>query len=106
MQVANMGQIFSGAAAVLIWLGLHDGNSRELICHLQLHDAKASEHPSQVLQSAFGSILNRSYWSRMWIVQEIYLAHELIAGCGDYFIQWDSLRDLLDLPSQIIDTKA
>jgi hypothetical protein len=37
----------------------------------------------------------------MWIVQEIYLAKDLIAGCGDSFFQWDSLRDFLDLPLQL-----
>ena len=101
IQVANMGQIFSGAAAVLVWLGQHDEDSSGLMRHLQSHVVDAPKRPSLDLQSAFDGILNRSYWTRMWIVQEIYLAKELVAGCGNYFVQWDALRDLLDLSSYI-----
>jgi Heterokaryon incompatibility protein (HET) len=101
IQVANMGQIYSHAAAVLVWLGLQDENSHKLIRCLELQEENVCKGHCQGLQSALSSILNRSYWSRMWIVQEIYLAKELYAGCGDHFLQWDSLGDVLDLRSQI-----
>jgi Heterokaryon incompatibility protein (HET) len=109
MQVAIMAQILSNAAAVLVWLGVHNEDSRKVMRNLGLHYESPSQSPSQDLQPDFPSILNRSYRSRMRIVQEMYLAKELIAGCGDFFVKWDNLIELLESPSQvgdIIDTKA
>jgi hypothetical protein len=102
-QVANMGRIYSGASVVLVWLGQHDENSRTLMRHLQVHGVDAFNRPSPGLQPAVYGILSRSYWTRMCILQEIYLAKDLIAGCGDFFTPWDSLRRLLNMSSHTTD---
>ena len=36
-------------------------------------------------------ILIRSWWSRVWIVQEVAVAKELIVACGCHFVNWDVL---------------
>ncbi|PMD37910.1 hypothetical protein L207DRAFT_584832 [Hyaloscypha variabilis F] len=39
--------------------------------------------------------LLREYWSRLWIVQEVTLAREIIVQCGTETIAWDHLDSLV-----------
>lgn len=40
---------------------------------------------------AVQAILMRPWWARVWIIQEITLARELVVLCGDESIKWDML---------------
>jgi len=65
-QVSIMPSIYSRAQKVLVWLRL--GTSYEDPC----------KHP---------------YWSRLWILQEIGLAHRLDICQGDQVITWNTFLD-------------
>lgn len=92
-QVQLMGSIYSNAAMVLAWLGLwqegfsdvslyvpasnrchtHSCEARHCIsCVFDLDNEEVQKHPSKI--RAFAS---RSYWNRLWIVQEVVLAEEI-----------------------------
>jgi len=42
------------------------------------------------------ALLRRSYWTRIWIVQEFVLARELILHCGDQSISWNEFSTSLE----------
>jgi hypothetical protein len=39
-------------------------------------------------------LFRRAYWRRIWIIQEILLAQELIVICGSVQFQWTPLEAL------------
>jgi hypothetical protein len=113
-QVKQMGDIYSRAAAVLVWLGpctsedtalaadvLHDlvkalGEIAEE-SFLRSHDmtmVRLRADPYDVLKPgskmlpALMEMCNRTYWTRMWIVQEIILARKVRLILGDHMFSW------------------
>jgi hypothetical protein len=45
---------------------------------------------------AHRSFIERPYWGRLWVVQEVILANIVEAWCGQYVIPWNSLIDFLE----------
>lgn len=93
-QVALMGQIFSKAALLISWLGSSNSKTHDIvreICSYRAHPVAigfGQMKVSETLKGAldfFGSI---DYWSRLWIVQEIVLAKEILVLWGDSFLPW------------------
>ncbi|KAI0419802.1 heterokaryon incompatibility protein-domain-containing protein [Xylaria grammica] len=89
-QVALMGSIYRRAAGVIIWLGEKSRSSNsafEVIDQLQ-----SAESPREVAEKVslkpVYSLLRRRYWQRMWIIQEIALAQDIIVSCGDQERGW------------------
>jgi hypothetical protein len=113
-QVMLMGRIYQGAREVLVWLGPAAEKSEELY---KMHEATTTL-PQNMLQKryveifgssdkkpmwrALAALIHRSYWHRMWIVQEILLAHDITLFCGTWQASWDEFEQLLTLPSDII----
>jgi hypothetical protein len=48
-------------------------------------------HADEQILTSMTAILDRPYWTRLWIVQEFMLPEKLIIACGDLFLQWDDL---------------
>jgi hypothetical protein len=40
---------------------------------------------------AFGSLLQREYWQRMWVIQETYVANVFTVHCGADIVRWTGL---------------
>jgi hypothetical protein len=78
-QVPLMRDIYTGAESVIVWLGLATG-SEELAFLL-------ARHPSllriEEFHLALADVLNKPYWSRVWVVQEFVLAQRVDIWCGD-----------------------
>jgi hypothetical protein len=104
-QVQLMSLIYSKAARVLMWLGEDIDKGRdavELLAHHEredqtfLHCMKRDPRMdklavdvtdfvfSQKRLPALKTLLQRSYWSRVWIIQEVILANDPIICCGSY----------------------
>ncbi|RMZ74940.1 hypothetical protein DV737_g5605, partial [Chaetothyriales sp. CBS 132003] len=109
-QVQMIGDIFSAAKVVLVWVGLHENGSKQLFEDIrdkssmtgQLKGAlgswrtagnKASPHSGsdEWKLRAWISFINRLYFSRLWIIQELALARKLVVHCGDSALDWHSL---------------
>jgi hypothetical protein len=90
-QVQFMGEIFRRAEVVFAWLGVEDVESRFTI------DWMRKQKPA-VLQLSFQeqenlwAFFSRSYWSRLWIVQELILAREVVFICGHATFTWRDLQ--------------
>ncbi|XXH02351.1 40S ribosomal protein S30 [Hypoxylon texense] len=93
VQVALMGGIFSRASKVCAWLGpatedsdramgfISRVNSGWIIKQVDKHlpSACAKWHVGRV---AFAKLLERSWFSRAWIIQEVALAKDVLFMCG------------------------
>lgn len=109
-QVTIMGSIYRNASIVLVCLGAHDNDSEFLFTtllegnwgNLGRRNAKASAQARLVEQeltqhgampdgverflSALNAFGRREYWKRLWIIQEITLARNVLMLCGDLHI--------------------
>lgn len=109
-QVALMGLVFGQAVSVWAWLGMNEEDSTlamDLIHEAESHrrqvgalnpwlrhklaDPQYEEH-----WIALRRLLQRSFWRRGWITQEIMLAREPIIMCGPYKAKLSSLISLVD----------
>lgn len=94
-QVNMMGEIYSNAHFVVSWLGPGTAETRCAIEAIAKYETAPEESgKSDVLaqnRHHIASLLKRSYFERMWIVQEFVLAREvfMVCGGGDSF-WWDN----------------
>lgn len=96
-QVKLMSQIYSDASAVWFWLGASGKNSEVAMRYLVQAGEPPCHFPSVDEVSALRGLCSRSYWSRLWIVQEILLARSLVILCGNFGAKWDGLTALCNL---------
>ena len=98
-QVRRMDMIYKRASQVIIWLGLPTEDSSkglEEICALtanihlsQLYSAEYSQ--SRVLDriKPMVHLLSRSWFQRVWVVQEVALAKQAIVQIGSRTVPWN-----------------
>ena len=110
-QVALMDKIYSSAKLTIIWVGQEDEFTKDAMSvidyigkvPLERHnEIKPSDwHNQNSALKRIGSkpqdyrkwlgliaLLNRPYFSRIWIVQEILLSKIVLLVCGDFQIPW------------------
>lgn len=114
-QVGRMGEIYSRAELVLACVGDHEDNSqllfecapseeqmkvlwekRERSEGVWLWDPRIKADPPQEnnlarLRQAVLAFESRSYWNRVWIMQELALAKEVLVFCGPQCLSWEQL---------------
>ncbi|KAI0020070.1 heterokaryon incompatibility protein-domain-containing protein [Xylariomycetidae sp. FL0641] len=101
-QVRLMTEIYARARSVAIWLGPHYDDS-ELAMELLKEIATRSEDRQRIRDlisspahaREFGAVISlfqRSYWSRLWVVQEVYNAKEAWVHCGSSVLPWVTYR--------------
>ena len=107
IQVQQMGQIYHMADKVHIWLGPADATTRLAFAFLRTLVAKFEPLPGQakdptteeILQTfeeifqhrnfqSFLSLLQKSWFTRRWTLQEGFLARDAILRCGDSKVSW------------------
>ncbi|KAK5740517.1 hypothetical protein LTR17_004554 [Elasticomyces elasticus] len=111
-QVAIMHHIYSRASRVYAWLGpsrsKHDGSNGELglrtlanlpIDKVDLVDWAKTQTQSKEYKGVVG-LINRDYWTRSWIIQELSKARQARILCGkeilDVVVFFDHLFSLSD----------
>lgn len=94
-QVVQMGDIYRGAACVVVWLGGASPDSDLAMDCFELmgSDWERHWHLSPEQHTAISGLLNRSWWRRLWTVQESVLAQELRFLCGTKSLAWPTLRN-------------
>lgn len=87
-QVQMMGQIYSKAARVMVWLGPAADGSDELL--ERMAQGIAEEHISdEALQSSSLAMMGRPWFTRIWVQQEIALAaRDPTMCCGKHVLSW------------------
>jgi hypothetical protein len=103
-QVPMMAQIYGKATRVCVWLGDGDDKSKLALDFikkdvLQLWDFdKLCEDTSNAPKwDALISLMNRPWFSRRWVVQEIVLAGQAMLQCGPEYIEWQEFADAVAL---------
>jgi len=116
-QVTQMGRIYENAACVVVWLGLVDEDCARALEVLQSKEKfpapnkfslgrapifppfgkkdKALEEDRLLTLKSFRALAQRSYWNRLWIVQEIFLASNLYVQVGKHSILWKRLQEFI-----------
>jgi len=84
-QVKAMSRIFKGAEKVLVWLGPRNKMTELEFTH------RAARH--KVIESSSSrwvipGISSRSYWSRLWVFQELKANQQRFLMCGDSIMRW------------------
>ena len=99
-QVKQMGRVYENTWRVLAWLGVEkDGSDEAMRCiaSAQSYLSRASELSEGIgIRSAhaISALLEREYWQRLWIIQELLLAKRARFQCGAQHICWEDLADL------------
>ncbi|KAK0716116.1 heterokaryon incompatibility protein-domain-containing protein [Lasiosphaeris hirsuta] len=108
-QVNMMKRIYSQATTVLVWLGKADNKTDKVfdsMSSLNLsHDDETRQEwdsrrdegwlDSQLTTVFSENILSRPYWGRLWIIQELMLAQDILLMCGDRALPWRYLTSWL-----------
>ncbi|KLU91268.1 hypothetical protein MAPG_09789, partial [Magnaporthiopsis poae ATCC 64411] len=103
-QVQMMSQIYSYADSVCIWLGLDDRNTRMAIKFIQREILKLEQFDalcqdpanSQKWQSLL-LLMQKPWFFRRWVVQEIALAKRATIYCGPDQIDWKDFSVAVEL---------
>jgi hypothetical protein len=113
-QVRGMSTIYANAQEVLVWLGEADLHSRRIFEYLSLSkwdtfrqstnwntigfDLTIAEHknfPSAADLGSLGELLERSWFRRLWVLQEVALAKKVTLMAGNGRISWESFASLI-----------
>lgn len=106
-EVKRIRTIYKSAYDVVVWLGSEDQDSSIAIGMLKIMAASVTDGREEILENtirqhphmfgtgswkALGLFLNRPYWNRAWIMQEIAMGTEKTPVlCGDDIITWDQI---------------
>ncbi|KAI7769715.1 hypothetical protein LZL87_003205 [Fusarium oxysporum] len=98
-QVAMMGETFTKAVGVISWLGPAKDNSdlaMDLMSDADELESKFTSFDKHSHQAkALFSLCHRTYWRRVWIIQELYLAKSYVVWCGAKSILSDNFEKSL-----------
>lgn len=91
-QVNMMRDIFASADKTIAWLGLSDSNSR-LVMNAIRDPSGTSEgrNDEWVIQKAVESIVQRPYFERMWVIQEVFVSRKIQVLCGPQVCWWEDM---------------
>lgn len=102
-QVQRMYSIYSKAAVVAVWLGPDSQDSALALdfmstflhkaCNLEWVRRMIRDHTFSREWRAVDQLLRRSWWKRVWIIQEMVAATEVIFICGLRTVEKDLVRD-------------
>ncbi|KAH7393092.1 heterokaryon incompatibility protein-domain-containing protein [Pyrenochaeta sp. MPI-SDFR-AT-0127] len=99
-QIWQMWNIYKNAKDVVAFVG-DDKNSSDLVIdYLELQDVDRGSVSSEDLKESVNSLLNRPYWTRVWIIQELAANMNVRFQCGrksvaflalqNFFQRWQS----------------
>jgi hypothetical protein len=113
-QVRNMGSIYRGASRVIVYLGEASDDSTEALDHIlnmmAPQDGKYNDDLGRIIghwytrpddenqhrrNRAVLQLLERPWFSRVWVLQEIWNAKEALVLCGPSMIPWKKLRQFI-----------
>jgi hypothetical protein len=96
-----MSDIYSGAAYVIAWLGqsFYDISVAFTMIagpqKLTFPHSQDTRHIRSGRQwKALARLLNRPYWTRVWIIQEFLFAKSLELWCGEHKAAWSDVEHI------------
>lgn len=100
-QVRIMSRIFGGARSMLVWLGPSNEEVDDLMgWWSQRFKAGSSLEPRWNHIVGLRDLCERSYWSRLWVFQELKSAEDIRLMCGCHDLPWTTFgKALTEAPS-------
>jgi hypothetical protein len=123
VQIARMDEIYSGARRVIAWLGRCDEHTHpalEIIQRLKsiplekrrvtITDWEGPEYQSILGEpwissqqwNAYAAFIQRAWFTRVWVIQEAFLARHIDVLCGPHILSWQ--HDIWDVAKFLRDT--
>lgn len=108
-QVQRMGDLYAQAEEVLVWLGPGTAESDFIfdMCSdpaatSSTAESKPGEEKRRIEDLNFNEpdgealdlVYQRSYWTRLWIIQELFLARKIVLFCGSKSTTWSVFKRL------------
>lgn len=99
----RMGDIFSRATSVCIWLGEEASGSDRAMCfieevsHLAKLDKLVKDPEALEDWHALALLVRRPWFSRRWVLQEIAFARKATLQCGTIIVRWADFTDAVAL---------
>ena len=112
-QISKMKDIYHRADSVIVWVG-NPRNGSDAVMGL-LSDIEYSRRPAQIkirkpwtpsradlleYEHDIRAFINRSYWRRVWVIQEIALGSRALILCGHELTTWEAMDVLLSAISR------
>ena len=104
VQVAMMSEIYGRASKVCIWLGEGDRSSHNAlefikneVLQLQNFDELCESKQATEKWNDLLVLMQRPWFSRRWVVQEVALAHRTVLYCGRDRISWKTFAVAVEL---------
>lgn len=125
-QVLLMRQIYEGAKETRVWLGRADEHTlnawnliRQLVSAKKAQDTKKDTRFYYQMSSkgqreyglpyaldssykAFPALLEREWFTRVWIIQEVAVSKKVTVMCGSREISWDDFITAIDYATTIV----
>ncbi|KAL6835631.1 heterokaryon incompatibility domain-containing protein [Trichoderma sp. SZMC 28015] len=104
-QVNLMADIYRQAKKVTIWLGKADEHTDRACVFIEKfarshrtggtdHQAIVDELKQHPQLSALASFFNRTWFTRVWVVQEVVLSQSATMICGSCVFNWDDITEV------------
>ncbi|KAM6478115.1 heterokaryon incompatibility protein-domain-containing protein [Trichoderma sp. SZMC 28011] len=103
-QVNLMADIYHQAKKVTIWLGKADEYTDRACIFIEKfarlwasgtdHQAVVGELKQRAQLSALASFFNRTWFTRVWVVQEVVLSQTATVICGSCVFNWDDITEV------------
>ncbi|KAK4956672.1 hypothetical protein LTR10_006199 [Elasticomyces elasticus] len=104
LQVKLMKVIYSNASNVCIWLGEHENDSqraftfiKQEVCNLRHFERITDDENTKDDWKALAAVMDRDWFSRRWVVQELALARRATVHCGDDILDWTKFETAVTL---------
>lgn len=105
IQVRSMYRIYRLAQRVIAWLGIEDNASNQAFCLMSMISGLPGENLASAIaiqidkeggdqKNVVRQFMERPYWSRAWIVQEMMAARSLFIQCGSELVPYAALENL------------
>lgn len=97
-QVHLMRDVYEGAAQVWAWLG-RDSVASDMVANVcqgqRVDTAHTDLQTTLTLQHGAREVLQRRYWTRMWMMSELMIAKTITLFCGQRSFSWNQLVRVL-----------
>ncbi|KAK8851075.1 heterokaryon incompatibility protein-domain-containing protein [Apiospora arundinis] len=99
-QIRMIRLIYHRAAAVVAWIGDDDPSGYistlfQRVAQLKTNNDAESLGASAMMDQHISVLLEREYWMRVWIIQELAVGREVYIQCGQHGVGWVALSMVL-----------
>lgn len=99
-QVSQMSKIYRQAWRVAVWLGSETEDSGMDIEFFKVlaaisENLKLKRHYTDYQLELASGLCDVPYWGRLWIIQEVVLAEDIILYCGEDELEWNTFAAVI-----------